>query len=164
MKKVKANRFFSVIVLSFLLTGFVCAQSEQSPGFSQLRDKTANFSNGKSEKSKSFEMLSFWTKDNKRDEIFYYTYKSPVRTEIPLSYVGKTSDRKGFILRSSKGLVMRIYPIGKRLKVYNQRTKKTTWFVWEYVGPVDGVGTWCDSCIQEALRAVQFVRKYFVSN
>ncbi len=130
---------------------------------SAQRSQTANFSNGRSTGSKSFEMLSFWTKDNKRNEIFYYTYKSRVRTEIPLLYSSKTSDRKGFILKSSKGIVLRIFPIGKRLKVYNESTKKTTWFIWEYVGPVDGVGTWCDSCIQEPLPAVRFVRKYFLT-
>ncbi len=122
----------------------------------------AYFSNGKDAASKNFVAYSFSTINGKRSVI--NSYGSKMGRMLVIKYLGKTKTRKGFRVKSPNGTTLQIFPIGKRLKIYNERTIKTSWLSWMYMGPVDGVGTWCDSCIQEPLPAVRFVRKYFVLN
>jgi hypothetical protein len=123
--------------------------------------KVANYAFGKPGTGK-YEQLSFWIKNGAREEV-QYTYGKG-RKEVKLQYLGKA--RLGgdtcFKLQFPNRFTVFVVPKRLRLKVRNSSGKYNKTFSWEYEGPVNGIGTFCDVCAEDAKEAMQLLRLHYL--
>jgi len=130
------------------------------PSYNAYAQKVANYYTG-TPGTANYQQYSFWVKANKPAEAMY-TYGAE-RKQISITYAGKTNynGQSGFKVNLPKG-VFYIIPAGADIKVVNATTKKTELFKWEYEGPVNGIGTYCDVCAQDEKEAVALLKKYYL--
>lgn len=123
--------------------------------------KVANYSFGKSE-TDTYEQLSFWVKDGKRQAITY-TYGMD-RKEVNVRYVGKEklSNTSGFMVQSPTNTTLTIVPAGATLTVRNPKANYSKKFTWEYEGPVNGIGTFCNVCAQDEKEAMKIIKESYL--
>lgn len=140
---------FTILLLLFFLNVSVEAQI-----------KVANFSTGKAG-TKTYEHFSFWVEDDAIGDITYSYGKNG--REIKLKYSGTdTLDGiKAFKVEFPNGEVFYIVPKRTFLKVVNKKVNYDKIFRWEYEGPVNGIGTWCDACTQDGKESVDLIKRYF---
>jgi hypothetical protein len=108
-----------------------------------------------------YEHLSFWVKAGRRADITY-AYGAD-RKEVQLKYLGKTqlSNKPGFKVQFTNGHVLSIIPSGILLAV-SATGQSPKSFAWEYEGPVNGIGTFCDVCAADEKEAMQLLRTYYL--
>lgn len=121
--------------------------------------KVANFSHGEPGTA-TYEHFSFWIKDGKRQDVTYNYGKD--RKEVKLRYVGKAQDNNtsGFKVQFPNNTVLVISPSATTLKVSNPKDNYSKTFAWEYEGPVNGIGTFCNVCAQDEKEAMNLVQNY----
>ncbi|GAB3846054.1 hypothetical protein GCM10028822_05490 [Hymenobacter terrigena] len=143
------------ITATLLLTGAsASAQTKSAP------TKVASYSYG-APGTVGYEHLSFWVKAGKRTDI-YYSY-GPDRKEVTVKYLGKTqlNGKPGFKVQFANGNVLSVIPSGTLLAV-SAAGQTPNNFAWEYEGPVNGSGTFCNECVADEKEAVQFMRTYYL--
>lgn len=118
--------------------------------------KVASYSCGKAGTDK-YEHLEFWTKDGKRSEA-KYTYGKDQR-EVKLQYLGieKVNGNVCFKVQFINNYILHIIPKGLQLQVFDSNGKYNKVFSWEYEGPVNGIGTYCDVCAEDEDDAMKLV-------
>lgn len=133
-----------------------------SPAFAQDQ-KVANYATGRAG-TRGYEHLSFWLRGNKLDEIDYGFGKDWSVKEVKMTYLGRDiiKGEAGFRLRFPDGHMLLIIPKGSSLKVIDSENNFVRYFRWEYEGPVNGRGTFCDVCAQDAREAMRLVRRYLM--
>ena len=127
------------------------------------QQQVANYATGKVG-TKSYEHISFWVRENQIDEIAYSYGKDWYEKEIKLTYLG-TDVLKGepcFKVQFPNNHILYIIPKGISLKIVNGEGHYTKSFRWEYEGPVNGRGTFCDVCAQDEKEAMKLIKKYFM--
>jgi hypothetical protein len=108
--------------------------------------------------NENYEQFSFWTKEGKRADISY-TY-GVYRKDITLKYIG-TNVFKGdscFRVQFPNNYVLYIIPKGLNLKVTDENGKYLKIFSWEYEGPINGIGNFCDICAEYEDAAMQMIK------
>ena len=111
--------------------------------------RVANFSNDKS-LSKNFESFSFQETNGKPAEIIYAYGEN--YEEIKLKHLGKTefNGKKAFKVMFPNKLVLYIVPNSNNtISVYNKSKSYNKTFNWQYEGPIDGIGTFCEPCVDD---------------
>lgn len=133
-----------------------------SPTFAQAEssERIAYFSFGRIG-TRSYEQLAFHVKDNRRGEVIYSYGKDK---SVPASYLmhDQCNGSPCFMIRLPSNLTLKIIPKGNAIKVVSDDGTYSKIFGWEYVGPVNGRGTWCDVCAEDEKEAVSILRKYFL--
>lgn len=126
-----------------------------------LAQKVANYSVGKPGTA-DYEHLSFWTKDEKRGDIYYSYGKNP--KDINLKYVGTAiyEGVKYFSVQLPNHTKLYIMPIGLKLKVIDAIKKYNKTFNWAYEGPVNGIGTFCSECAEDENEAMELLKENFI--
>jgi len=126
----------------------------------QAQTKIASYAYGKPGTA-TYERLSFWVEAGKRTDI-YYAYGA-ARKEVRLQYAGKKQPAApaGFTLRFANGSLLSVVPSGTLLSVSGGKGAAKR-FAWEYEGPVDGRGTFCNECAEDEKEAMQLVRTYYL--
>ena len=83
--------------------------------------------------------------------------------DLPLKYLGpiRLKGHQGFRVRFSNGLILNLWPEGDKLRVTDTKGKYNKLFSWEYEGPVNGIGTFCTPCAQDAAEALRLLKPYF---
>ncbi|MBO2007529.1 hypothetical protein [Hymenobacter negativus] len=122
--------------------------------------KVANYSIGKYGTDK-YEHFSFYVKDGHRAEIYYRYGK--VDKEFKVTYLNKlqVNGSDAFKVKFSNGHTTTVIPSGIKLKIADDgETPKI--FTWEYEGPVNGVGTFCQPCTEDEKEAIQLVKAYYL--
>ncbi len=129
----------------------------------EIELQAANFSSGVFG-SKNYEHLTFYVVNGRREKILYSHGRSGRAKEIELTNLEvKTKGAvKSLKVRFPNDLILLITPSGSTLRVTNEKGTYRKIFTWEYEGPVDGRGTWCDSCTQDGRESVKLVKKYFL--
>lgn len=124
--------------------------------------KVANFSTGKAG-TKSYEHFSFYVKDKKRDEIVYAYGKNGRDNEIEVKYLGKDklNGAAAFKISLPDNRILYVIPQATYLKIVDEKGKYNKIFRWEYEGPVDGRGTFCDACTENGKDSIALIKKYF---
>lgn len=147
--------FKNFIVLTFITCFFVICAPAQS-GIS-----SANFSTGGTA-GKTYEEFSFEGDENGRTKIEYSYRTGKYPKQIELTYLGTEtiSGKKYFKVQFPNELVMRISISGDALKVESEDGVYGKYFRWQYIGPVNGIGTWCESCLEEK-EAIAFLKKFY---
>ncbi len=123
--------------------------------------KVANYAVGKMS-TEAYEHFSFWAEAGKRTKITY-TYGKDNK-ELSAAYVGKGSyqGKLCFKVTLPKQQTLYVIPSGYKLCVINAAKTYNKTFVWEYEGPVNGIGTYCDVCMQDEKEAMTLLRKYYL--
>lgn len=123
--------------------------------------KVANYSFGKPETDK-YEHFDFWTKDGKPTEVNYAYGKD--RKEAKLHYLGKdkVNGSPCFKVKFSNNYVLYILSKGQQLLVTDGSGKYNKTFSWEYEGPVNGIGTFCDICAEDDQDAMNLIQSNYL--
>jgi hypothetical protein len=140
-----------------------CALLFQSAGFAQELQHAANYATGKPG-TKNYEHFSFWVRKNDVKEISYWYGKSGSESDNKLTYLGKcgVKGEACFKMQFPNGLVLYAVPKGNSLKITDGKGRYNKTFEWEYEGPVDGRGTFCDVCPKDEKGSMKLVKTYFM--
>lgn len=106
--------------------------------------------------TKNYEQLEF-----NKDKTCYYRYGSKDK-EYQITYLGS---RDGIFNISLPGNIIASVYVNKdyiQLRSINGNYNRI--FSWQYQGPVNGIGTWCETCCQSGNEAYKFLRKHFIKN
>jgi hypothetical protein len=127
----------------------------------QAQTKVANYSLGKPGTDK-YEHFEFWIKNRKRADINYSYGKK--NKEVRLKYLGDTilNNDSCFKVQFSNKYILYIIPSWSDLKVTDNEGKYNKVFRWEYEGPVNGIGTFCDVCAEDETEAIRMIKKYWL--
>lgn len=109
--------------------------------------------------SPAFEQFSFSVGRDGNTRIDY-GYGVPNK-QLVVRQVKSAAGMKGFAVRFPNGHVFDIVPASDTLVVSDRDSDYRKTFTWRYEGPVDGVGTFCTSCVEEN-EAMGFVRSNFI--
>ncbi|GAB3638392.1 hypothetical protein GCM10027422_39820 [Hymenobacter arcticus] len=109
-----------------------------------------------------YEHLSFWTHNGRRSDVAYASGKN--REDARLRYVGpsRRNGQPGFHVRFLNGHTLYLVPSGTTLRVATAPGAAPKTFTWEYEGPVNGVGTFCSVCAEDAPAAMRLLRAYYM--
>lgn len=127
--------------------------------------RVANFSYKKFN-AKDFEAYGFWVTDNKVGDI-NYSYKTPQGDikSMKLQYEGvdMLNGEKAFKVLFPNNL--RLYVVPRKnntLKIASLDGKYAKTFRWLYEGPVEGRGTFCEACAENAGEATKLLTSYYL--
>ncbi|RYU95218.1 hypothetical protein [Emticicia agri] len=127
--------------------------------------KVANFSYKKFS-AKDFEAYGFWVNANQVGDI-NYSYKTPEGDikSMKLQYEGTDmlKGEKAFKVLFPNNL--RLYVIPRKnntLKIASLDGKYSKTFTWLYEGPVEGRGTFCEPCAENAEEATKLLKAYYL--
>jgi len=129
---------------------------------SKAQLKVASYCYGKPQ-TDQYEHFDFWTKDGKRTDIFYsYGKRSK---EVKLQYMGRDqiNGDSCFKVQFTNKYILYIIPTGLQLKVADPRGKYNKTFAWEYEGPVNGIGTYCDPCADDDDEAMKIIHASYMT-
>lgn len=123
--------------------------------------KVANYGVSKPGTDK-YEHLSFWIEEGKRANIYYAYGKD--RKEMKLQYLGvaRMGKRSGFKLQFPNGFTVIVFAKNSLLLVRDFKGKYNKTFTWEYEGPVNGIGTFCDVCTEDEKEAMQLLKSHYL--
>jgi len=123
--------------------------------------KVANYSFGRPWTDK-YEHFDFWTKDGKPTEINYAYGKD--QKEVKLQNLGKDSLNGSvcFEVKFTNNYVLYIIPRGQQLQVTDSSGKYNKTFSWEYEGPVNGIGIFCDVCAENDEDAMDLIQSTYL--
>lgn len=109
-----------------------------------------------------YEHFSFWTNNGRRSDVAYASGKN--REDAQLRYLGpsKLNGQPGFNVRFLNGRTLYLVPSGTTLRVAAAPGAAPKTFVWEYEGPVNGVGTQCSVCAEDAQAAMHLIRAHYL--
>lgn len=110
-----------------------------------------------------YEHFEFWTNGGGRTEIFYSYGKHP--HDIEVRYFGRDSleGKACFKVLFSNGLVLYIIPTQLQLVVTDHTGHYQKTFSWEYEGPIEGRGTYCDVCAEDDAGAMHLLRSAYLN-
>ncbi len=131
--------------------------------FSQNRYENARVANYSVAKynTRAYEHFSFWIDAAGKPLEISYSMKNRDK-EMTFFYEGKTGDGRGFVLKAPNGATSSVYLVGNRLRVVNDKTKKAKIYKWEYEGPTDGIGTFCQACAETPKEAAGLLRQSYL--
>lgn len=148
-------RFFRFCLLTALLGGLAAAHPAQA------QNQVANYGCGKPGTA-AYEHFSFWIDNYQRTDIQYAYGKN--RTDFRPRYAGpiRLHGRPGFKIQFANRRTLYLLPSGTTLRVTTSTTATPKTFVWEYEGPVNGVGMVCSVCAPDAAAAMHLLRQYYL--
>lgn len=127
--------------------------------------RVANFSYKKFN-AKDFEAYGFWVNANQVGDI-NYSYKTPEGDikSMKLQYEGvdMLNGEKAFKVLFPNNL--RLYVIPKKnntLMIASLDGKYSKTFHWLYEGPIEGRGTFCEACAENAEEAIKLLKMYYL--
>jgi len=122
--------------------------------------KVANYSFGKYG-TETYEHLSFWTENGKNA---YIEYKHGTRPTQIILNLGQTifNGDKSIKVQFKNKHVLFITPNGFNLNVSDESGKKYfKTLKWEYEGPINGIGTFCNVCAENEMEAMKLVKEIY---
>jgi len=123
--------------------------------------KVANYSIGKYGTDK-YEHFDFETKDGKRTEINYSYGKD--NKNVKLQYAGNDvfNEDTCFKVNFPNNYTLYITVKENRLHIVDAEGKYNKTFSWEYEGPIDGIGTYCDVCAKGKEDAIMLIKSAYL--
>lgn len=127
----------------------------------KAQTKVANYYIGKFG-SNSYKRLSFWVKNGRISDVTYTFGQSD--KESKLKYLGSRpmQDNPGFSVKFQNGYELNILPKGNKILVSDLTGKYQKTFSWEYEGPVNGRGTFCEPCAEDEKEAMVILTKNYI--
>lgn len=124
--------------------------------------RVANYSYGKGG-TKDYEAFSFWIKDRQRGDIVYSYGKDSKEVILTYERAVTVDGVHGFEVRFPNGLKLSVLPRGQSLHIVDAKGNYNKVFRWKYEGPVNGIGTFCNECAEDAKEAMEVLNEYFIS-
>jgi len=123
--------------------------------------KVANYSFGKLGTSE-YEHFSFWEKGS-ADGITYSFGKND--KEVKLKYLGKDKyeGKPCFKIQFPNSYILYIIPDKLDLKILDSAKRYSKTFSWEYEGPINGIGTFCDVCAEDEKEALKIIESNYLN-
>lgn len=143
---------FVLLLIASVVLGVPAAQSSE---------RVANYSTGRYGTS-AYEHFSFWVKTDGRLEISYSYGKSDKELAVDYGQKETCQGRPCFTVRFSNGRTFHIRPAGLNLKITDDQGHYSKLFRWEYEGPRDGRGTFCQVCAADEKEAMTIVKNHFL--
>jgi hypothetical protein len=128
---------------------------------SSFAQKVANYSYGKYG-TPGYEHFSFSTKAGKRAQISYAYGKDGKEVVAKYAGTGVYKQKKCFKVELAGKSILYIVPIGQKLQVSDPAKNYVKMFNWEYEGPVNGMGTFCEVCAQDEKEAIGIINSVFM--
>lgn len=125
------------------------------------QNQVANYSLGQPGTA-SYEHFSFWTKDGQRTDLQYAYGKDRKDTQLRYVGLGRLNGQRCFKVQFPNRHTLYLLPSGTTLRVATSPTATPKTFVWEYEGPVNGVGTNCSVCVADAAAAMRLLRAHYL--
>ncbi len=128
--------------------------------YTTYAQKVATYATGTPNEA-DYESFAFWTKENGSRDFITYNYGKD-RTEAKVSY-GGASNFKGipsFKIQFNNKLVLHVMINGDQLQIADLSGKYLKTFKWEYEGPINGIGTFCNVCAADAAEALLITKKF----
>lgn len=151
--------FLSGVVVAALLAVADAGAADADAAFYRTA-RVANYAiPGPRYATPDYEHLSLWANDAGATRVSY-RYGADAK-ELRLRLLGAHPDGTGFAVAFPNGLVLDVVPQDGALRVRDRQGDYDKTFEWEYEGPVDGRGTFCAPCVEEA-DAAAFVRRHFL--
>lgn len=127
--------------------------------------RVANFSY-KNFAAKDFEAYGFWVNANQIGDI-NYSYKTPEGDikSMKLKYEGADmlNGEKAFKVLFPNNLLLYVIPRkNNTLKIASLDGKYSKTFRWLYEGPIEGRGTFCEACAENASEATKLLTLYYL--
>ena len=151
-------------MLSFTLTSVVgialgAGVLAARPALAQ--NQVANYGYGQPGTA-GYEHFSFWTNNGRRSNAAYASGTN--REDAQLRYLGpsKLAGQPGFRVQFLNGRTLYLVPSGTTLQVATAAGAAPKTFTWEYEGPVNGVGTTCSVCAEDAQAAMRLLRAHYL--
>lgn len=117
--------------------------------------RVAYFSSG-TYGTKNYEQLEF-----NKDRTCYYRYGSKNK-EYQIIYLGS---RNGvFNVTLPNNIIASVYVYKEYIEIKAIKGYYNRIFTWQYQGPSDGIGTWCESCCQSENEAYKFLKRHYLKN
>lgn len=109
----------------------------------------------------NYENISFWIKNRGPSEINYSYGASP--KELKLQYAGIITKNQEpiFKVRFPNNLILFIRSSGDDLIITDSTQDYRKIFKWEYEGPVNGIGTYCEPCAKDEKEAMKWLKQYY---
>ncbi|MBA4853803.1 hypothetical protein [Emticicia sp. BO119] len=127
--------------------------------------RVANFAYKKFN-AKDFETYAFWVNANQVGDV-NYSYKTPEGDikSMKLKYEGvdMLNGEKAFKLLFPNNLLLYVIPRkNNTLRVVSLDGKYSKIFHWLYEGPIEGRGTFCEACTENASEATKMLKMYYL--
>jgi len=128
--------------------------------FLQTDQQVSAYSTGKYGTS-DYENISFWIKSGKRSGI-KYTYGARPKV-LKLQFAGTFTKNQDtiFKVRFPNNLVLFIQSSGNDLIITDSSQNYRKIFKWEYEGPVNGIGTFCEPCATDEKQAISWLKQHY---
>lgn len=141
---------FTLSLILFFLSASIYSQN-----------RVANFSTGRVG-TKTYEHFSFWVEEDTIGEIIYSYGKSGREIKLKYSGTDMLDGIKVFKVEFPNNEFFYVIPQKSFLRVVNKNANYNKIFRWEYEGPVNGIGTWCNACTEDGKESVDLLKKYFL--
>ncbi len=125
--------------------------------------QVSNYSIGKYNTA-AYEEFSFWITDKNQPYVTYTFGKDD--KELPVKYLGieRIKGKPCIKLKVNNKKIMYVALHGDRLLIFDDELKNPKGFTWRYEGPVNGIGTYCNVCTQDAKQSAAFLKKYYLKD
>ena len=146
---------FAPALATLLVAGSLAARPARA------QNRVANYGYGQPGTA-AYEHFSFWTNFGRRSDLHYASGKD--RNDLVLRYAGRArlGGQPGFRVRFPDGSLRYLALRGDSLLVSPSPTAAPKAFAWEYEGPVNGVGTFCSVCAEDAPAAMRLIRAHYM--
>ncbi|MGI4865879.1 MAG: hypothetical protein ACRYFZ_18285 [Janthinobacterium lividum] len=149
------------MIRSLLFSLFAAALGALTTRPAHAQNRVANYAFGKPGTA-AYEHFSFWEKDGLRTSMQYAYGKDRKSTELRYAGPTRLNGQPGFKVRFPNGHLLYLLPSGTTLRVATAQAAAPKTFAWEYEGPVNGVGTTCSVCAEDAPAALRLLRRYYL--
>jgi hypothetical protein len=149
---------FFILVVFLLLVFQLTGKAQKYPASVVAQFLTSQYG------SRDYEHFAFWVYQNKNRQIEYsYRDKKGEIQSLELSYLGKFKQggRSGFRVLFPNNFVLRVFLTGDVLEVKAEKGNYFKYFRWQYEGPVDGRGTFCEPCSSDSSDAIQLLKDFY---
>lgn len=127
----------------------------------RAQQKVANYYSGK-RGTAQYEHFSFWANGSKGKQVEYLYGAQAKEQSVTLAGVAIFKGKKSIKVVFFNKFVLYITPMGNNLLVQDESGQYSKIVKWEYEGPVNGVGTYCDICAQNEDEAMLLVKKHYL--
>jgi len=149
--------FFSFACALTLGAGALTAR----PALAQNLNQVANYGYGQPGTA-GYEHFSFWTLNGRRSDVGYAAGANREDAQVRYAGPARVGGQPGFRVKFLDGHTLTIVPSGTTLRVRDATSAAPKTFVWEYEGPVNGVGTVCSVCVADSAAALRLLQKHYL--
>lgn len=123
--------------------------------------KVATYSTGNPGQA-DYESFAFWTKEDGNRSFITYNYGAD-RKEAKITYagIGNYKGIQSFKIQFTNKLTLHVMRNGPQLHIVDNEGKYNKAFKWEYEGPVNGIGTFCNVCASDQVEATSIVDLFY---